>query len=85
MADASSAILLLICCTRSGTKWPMIGPQPCAYACAYVNPVFTSQSYDLSIKHKNKKNNLVCFSCAYAYVDPVFTCLHIVLMLMLMC
>ena len=65
----------------------MIGPRPCAYACAYVNPVFTSQSYDLSIKHKNKKNNLVRFSCAYAYayVDPVFTCLHIVLMLMLMC
>ena len=39
----------------------MIGPRPCAYACAYVNPVFTSQSYDLSIKHKNKKNNLVRF------------------------
>ena len=22
----------------------MIGPRPCAYACAYVDPVFTSQS-----------------------------------------
>ena len=26
-------------------------------------------------KHKLKKNELVRFSCAYAYVDPVFTCL----------
>ena len=23
-------------------------------------------------KHKHKKNELVRFSCAYAYVDPVF-------------
>ena len=77
----------------------MIGPRPCAYACAYVNPVFTSQSYDLSIKHKNKKNNLVRFlvlmlmlmstqfslayTCDYAYVDPVFTCLHMCLCLCL--
>ena len=26
----------------------MIGPRPCAYACAYADPVFTSQSYDIS-------------------------------------
>ena len=26
----------------------MIGPRPCAYACAYVDSVFTSQSYDIS-------------------------------------
>ena len=65
-ANASSAILLLICCTRSGSKWPMIGPRPCAYSCAYVDPVFSSQTYDLSIEHKNKKNDLVRFSCAYA-------------------
>ena len=53
---------------RSGSKWPMIGPRPCAY----VDPVFTSQSYDISIstvkhKHKHKKNELVHFSCAYAF------------------
>ena len=56
----------------------MIGPRPCAYACAYVDPVFTSQSYDVSIS-TSTKNELVRFSCvyAYAYVDPVFTCLHI--------
>ena len=29
----------------------------------------------LQHKHKHKKNELVRFSCAYAYVDPVFTCL----------
>ena len=34
---------------RSGSKWPMTGPRPCAYACAYVDSVFThSQSYDIS-------------------------------------
>ena len=32
-----------------GSKWPMIGPWPCSYACAYVDPIFTSQSYDISI------------------------------------
>ena len=25
---------------RSGSKIPMIGPWPCAYACAYVDPAF---------------------------------------------
>ena len=67
----------------SGSKWAMIGPRPCAYSCAYVNPVFTSQSYD--INHKHKKNELVRFSCAYAYpyVDPVFTCVHMCLCLCL--
>ena len=54
----------------------MIGPRPCAFPCAYVDPVFTCQSYD-SIS-TSTKNELVRFSCAYAYayVDPVFTCLH---------
>ena len=27
----------------------MIGPQPCAHACDYVDPVFTSGSYDISM------------------------------------
>ena len=64
----------------------MIGPRPCAYACAYVDPVFTSQNHDI-IKHKCKKNtNLPVFSssCTYAYVDPVFICFTHVLVLMLM-
>ena len=62
----------------------MIGLRPCAYPCAYVDPVFTSQSYDISISTSTNKE-LVRFSCAYvyAYVDPVFTCLHIYLSLCL--
>ena len=67
----------------------MVGPRPCAYmyACAYFDPVFTIQSYDIQCKHKNKRNLPVCFSCAYAYsyayVEPVFTCLHMCLCLCL--
>ena len=44
---------------RSGSKWPMIGPLPCAYACAYVDPVFTSQSYDISISTSTRTNLFV--------------------------
>ena len=55
----------------------MIGPRPCAYANAYVNinvnTVFTSQSYDKHT-HKHKKNELVRFSCVYAYASLAYTC-----------
>ena len=37
----------------------MIGPRPCDYACAYVDPVFTSQSYDISIS--TRRTNLYVF------------------------
>ena len=56
----------------------MIGPRPCAYPCAYVDPVFTSQGYDISIS-TSTKNELVRFSCAYAYVDQfslAYTCAY---------
>ena len=61
----------------------MIGPQPCAHACAYVDPVFTSRSYDISMS--TRRINLSIFlmlmftlmssqfslaytcACAYAY------------------
>ena len=46
---------------RSGSKWPMIGLRPCAYYCAYVNPVFTSQSYDISISTSTRRTNLSLF------------------------
>ena len=46
---------------RSGSKWPMIGPWPCAYASAYVDPVFTSQSHDISISISIRKTNLSVF------------------------
>ena len=34
----------------------MIGPLPCAYACANVDPVFTSQSYHISIITSTRTN-----------------------------
>ena len=59
----------------------MIGPQPCAYA--YVDSVFTSQGYDISISTSIRRTNLPVFlvlmlmstqfslaytcACAYAY------------------
>ena len=46
---------------RSGSKWPMIGPWPCAYAIAYVDPVFASQSYDISISMSTRRTNLSVF------------------------
>ena len=39
----------------------MIGPRPCAYACAYVDPVFTSQSYYISISKSTRRTNLSVF------------------------
>ena len=45
----------------SGSKWPMNGPRPCAYACAFVGPVFTSQSYDISISTRTRRTNLSVF------------------------
>ena len=47
----------------------MIGPWPCAYAIAYVDPVFASQSYEISISMSTRRTNL---------------CVFLVLMLMLM-
>ena len=46
---------------RSGSKSRMIGPRPCAYACAYVDPVFTSQSYDVSKNTSTRRTNLSVF------------------------
>ena len=41
----------------------MIGPWPCSYACAYVDPVFTCQSYDISISISTsaRRTNLSVF------------------------
>ena len=46
---------------RSGSKSPMIGPQPCAYACVYRDLVFTSQSYDISKNTSTRRANLSVF------------------------
>ena len=39
----------------------MIGSRPRDYACAYVDPVFTSQSYDISISTSIRRTNLSVF------------------------
>ena len=44
-----------------GSQWPMIGPRPCAYACAYVDPVFTNQSYQINISTSTRRTNLYVF------------------------
>ena len=44
-----------------GSKWPMIGPWPCSYACAYIDLVFTGQSYDISISTSTRWTNLSIF------------------------
>ena len=46
---------------RSGSKRPMIGPRPCAYACVYLDPVFTSQSYEIIISTSTRRTNLSVF------------------------
>ena len=37
----------------------MIGQRTCVYACPYVDPVFTSQSYNISIS--TRRTNLSIF------------------------
>ena len=87
MADKAYAILFLMIWVRmrSRSKWPMIGPRPCAYACAYVDLDLTSRSYNISVSTSTRRTNLSVFSCAYvyAYVAGVFTCLHMCLCLWL--
>ena len=45
---------------KSGLKWPMIGPPPCAYACAYVDPVFTC----LHMLSENRALEVITFPTA---------------------
>jgi len=86
MADEASAICFWFVRMRSGSKWPMIGPRPCASA--YADPVFTSQSYDISISARTRRTKLSVFlvlmlKLMCSCVDPVFTCLHTCLCLCL--
>ena len=83
MADEASAILLLIC---SHEVWVKVtydwSKALCLCLCLCRLRFHRSK---LRRKHEHKKNELVRFSCAYAYayVDPVFTCLHMCLCLYL--
>ena len=37
----------------------MIGPRPRAYACGCVDPVLTSESYDISISISTRRTDIV--------------------------
>ena len=71
MVYASSARFLLICSHEVRVK--------VAYDSTPFSPVKATNKH----KYNHKRNELVRFSCAYAYVDPVFTCLHMYLSLCL--
>ena len=61
MADEASAILLLICSHEVWVKVTYDCFTACAYTCAYVDPVFISQSYDISISTSTRRTNLSVF------------------------
>ena len=61
MSDEASAILLLICSHEVWVKVTYDWFTACAYACAYVEPVFISQSYDISIITTTRRLNLSVF------------------------
>ena len=65
----------------------MIGPRPCVYACVYVDPVFTSQSYHIGISRSTRRTNLTVFLVVVlmliALCRPSFHLLTHVLVLML--
>ena len=93
MADEASTVSLLICSQEVWVKmthdWSTV-PRPFAYACAYVDPVFPSQSYDISISTSTRRTNLsvflvlilmltstqfsLAYTCAYVHVSVNPSC-----------
>ena len=59
----------------------MIGLRPCSYACAYVDLVFTSQSYHISTRTRRTKLSVFLM---LNLTLPIFHLLTHVLLLMLM-
>ena len=50
----------------------MIGQRPCAYACAYVDPVLTGQSCGISVSLSTRTNMFVLLvEYDYAYVKVI--------------
>ena len=81
MVDEASAILLLICSYEVWVKVTYDWSTALCLCLCSCRPSFHKSKLQHKHKHKYKKNKLVGFSCAYAfaYIDPVFTCLHICL------
>ena len=61
ISDEASAILLLICLHEVWVKVTYDLFTACAFSCAYVDPVFISQSYDISISTTTRRTNLSVF------------------------
>ena len=58
MSDEASAILPLICSHEVWVKVTYDWFTACAYACAYFDPVFIGQSYEISISTTTRRTNL---------------------------
>ena len=86
ITEEASAILLLICSHEVWVKVTYDWSTALCLCLCLCRPRFHCSKLPHKHKHKHKKNELVRFYCAYAYVDPVFTCLQMcfrfVLMLM---
>ena len=76
MADEASAILLLICSHEVWVKVAYDWSMTLCLCLCLCQLSFHWSKLRHKHKHKHKKNRFVRFPCAYAYVDPVFTCLH---------
>ena len=67
MADEASAILLLICSHDVCVKVAYDGSTALCPCCAYVDPVFTCQSYDMSISTSTRRTNFRFFIFQYIF------------------
>ena len=85
MEDEAPTMLLLICLHEVWVKVTYDWSTALFLFLCLCRPSFHQSKLRHKHKHKLKKNELVRFSCAsaYAYVDPVFTCLHMCLCLCL--
>ena len=84
MADEASTRLLFICSHEVWVKVTYDWPTALCLSLCLCRPSFHLSK--LRHKHKHKHKEQTCpFFCAhaYAYVDPVFTCLHMCLSLCL--
>ena len=86
MADEASAILLLICSHEVWLKVAYDWSTALCLCMCLCRPSFHLSKLRHGYKHKHKKNELVRFSCAYAYAlcRPSFHLLTHVLVPMLM-
>ena len=81
MADEASAILLFICSYQVWVKvtYDWSTALCLCLNCAYVDPVFTSQSYDISLSISTRRMDLIFPFFLYLCLCLVFTCLHMCL------